>query len=244
MSTDVVALRDRLAETNPRVVEVIDRVLAERLSFASEGPLLELAESVLEVERAGLSGSLVEAGCALGGSALVIAAAKSSSRPLYLYDVFGMIPLPRLRDGLRAWHFTLLNRLGLRRGHGGDQYYGYVENLLGRIMTTFKAFGLDPERELVIPIKGPYRVTLAEPVHFSVALGHIDCDWYESVRCCLRAFEPRLVPGGRLIFDDYDAFAGCREAVEDYFSGAGRERYDFIGVPTRLRQQVVKRPAS
>jgi len=242
VSTDTVALRNRLAETNPRVVQVIDRVLAERLSFASEGPLLELAECVLEVERARLPGSLVEAGCALGGSALVIAAAKSSNRPLYLYDVFGMIPLPRLRDGLRAWYFTLLNRSGFRCGHGGDQYYGYVENLLGRIMATFKAFGLDPERELVIPIKGPYRVTLGDPVRFSVALGHIDCDWYESVRCCLRALEPRLVSGGRLIFDDYYSFAGCREAVDEYFSAAGRERYNFIGAPTRVRQQVVKRP--
>jgi O-methyltransferase len=243
VSGDVLSLRNRLAETNPRVVQVVDRVLAERLSFASEGPLLELAESVLEVERARLPGGLVEAGCALGGSALVIAAAKSSSRPLYLYDVFGMIPLPRLRDGLRAWYFTLLNRLGLRRGHGGDPYYGYVENLLGRILTTFKAFGLDPERELVIPIKGPYRATLRDPVPFSVALGHIDCDWYESVRCCLRALEPQLISGGRLIFDDYYSFVGCRDAVDDYFSGAGRQRYDFVGAPTRLRLQVVKRPA-
>jgi asparagine synthase (glutamine-hydrolysing) len=40
----------------------------------------------------------IEAGCALGGSAILLATVKNRRRPLHLFDVFGMIPAPTAED--------------------------------------------------------------------------------------------------------------------------------------------------
>lgn len=218
---------------------MIVKVLAARRTFLSEQKLCELALAVQEMPE---RGAIVEAGCALGGSAAVLTAAKNKLRPLYLYDVFGLIPAPQLRDGLRAIKFHLLNRLRLRRGFQGDAYYGYRQNLLGEIQTFFAQNGLPFEENEVRPVQGRYDQTLASPAIYEVALAHIDCDWYASVLTCLKALEPKLVEGGRLVMDDYYDFPGCRDAVNDHFAGNGRrELYSFIGRPDRAVMHIVRR---
>lgn len=52
-----------------------------------------------------------------------------------------------------------------------------------------------------------------------VALAHIDGDWYESVKVCLERIWPALPPGGVMVVDDYDAWSGCRTAVDEFLSG-------------------------
>jgi asparagine synthase (glutamine-hydrolysing) len=49
-----------------------------------------------------------------------------------------------------------------------------------------------------------------------VAFAHIDVDWYEPVMFCLQHIAPNLVVGGRIIFDDYHCWGGCRKAVDEY----------------------------
>ena len=82
-----------------RVHEVIGQVSSEKLTYLSRENLATLATLVLDVERRGLTGAVVEAGTARGGSAIVMAAAKSPDRPMRVYDVFGMIPPPTDADG-------------------------------------------------------------------------------------------------------------------------------------------------
>ena len=65
-----------------RVRDVIERVSAEKLTYLSQENLATLATLVLDVERRGLPGAVVEAGTARGGSAIVMAAAKSPERPM------------------------------------------------------------------------------------------------------------------------------------------------------------------
>jgi hypothetical protein len=74
---------------------------------------------------------------------------------------------------------------------------------------------------------------LEEPV----ALAHLDGDWYESTRTCLTRIAPRLVPGGRIVLDDYDKWSGCRAAVDEYF--AGRDGFRF---ERRSRLHVIREP--
>jgi asparagine synthase (glutamine-hydrolysing) len=52
---------------------------------------------------------------------------------------------------------------------------------------------------------------------------------------CLERIEPHLVPGGRLIIDDYFMWPGCRRAVDEYFEG--RTGYEMV---KRRRLHVVK----
>jgi len=56
-----------------------------------------------------------------------------------------------------------------------------------------------------------------------IALAHIDCDWYDSVKLCLERITPNVVPGGVLVIDDYRDWVGCRRAVDEYFAGRGDE---------------------
>ena len=50
-----------------------------------------------------------------------------------------------------------------------------------------------------------------------IALVRLDTDWYESTKIELEVLYPRLAPGGVLIIDDYNTWAGSRRAVDEYF---------------------------
>jgi predicted O-methyltransferase YrrM len=60
---------------------------------------------------------------------------------------------------------------------------------------------------------------LPSDVRFSVAF--LDCDLYESYRSCLNAIYPRVVPGGYLLFDEYEEtvhWPGARKAIDEFFA--------------------------
>lgn len=233
------ALRDwrlrRNARKNPVIAECINEVRAKHLTYLAPEALWDLALAVLDIERRGIGGSLVEAGCALGGSAIVLACSKNATRPLLVFDVFGQIPRPSEKDGPDVWERYAVIATGQSEGIAGDRYYGYEEDLLGRIERTFLDFGLPTESQGVKLVKGLYRDTLR--LDGAVALAHIDCDWYESVMDCLREIEPRLAPGGRLVIDDFYEWSGCRKAVVDYFDAVATGSYRFV---RKSRLHVVK----
>ncbi|MEV4711102.1 TylF/MycF/NovP-related O-methyltransferase [Micromonospora sp. NPDC049374] len=218
---------------HPELGHLIGQVRARRLTFLSHECLIDLAEAVLAMERRGLPGAVVEAGAALGGSAIVLGKAKAPSRPMKVYDTFGMIPPPADRDGRDVHERYAAIASGKATGIGGETYYGYRDNLLGEVGDNFRTLGVPAEAHSVEFVQGLYEDTLR--VTYPVAFAHVDCDWYESVMTCLRQIEPRLVPGGRLVIDDYDHWSGCRTAVDEYF--AGRTGYTFV---RRSRLHIVK----
>ena len=219
-----------------------ERVLEMRLIRENQGnqssfrreALVDLHDRVREAETNGVEGSLIEAGCALGGSAIVMTAAKATDRPLLVYDVFGMIPPPSERDGpdVHARYETI--RSGQSAGIGGRAYYGYEENLLERVRGHFVREGYPPEEHRVTFVQGLFQDTLHPDG--PVAVAHIDGDWYESVRTCLERIEPHLPVGGVLVIDDYEAWSGCRMAVDEYFADK-RDRYTF---ESRARLHIVR----
>ena len=144
-----------------------------------------------------------------------MAAAKNSSRPFYIYDAFGMIPPPSTHDSqdVHQRYQTIIS--GKSAGIGGKKYYGYEDNLLGKVASTFREFGVPIEHNGIQLIPGIYDESLI--LNQPVALAHIDCDWYESVMTCLERIVPRLTSGGRLIIDDYYTWSGCKKAVDSYF---------------------------
>src|SRR5699024_7739591 len=87
---------DRLHDDLERTIA---QVRTENLTFLRPAYLRDLAQVVLDLERDRVPGTIVEAGTALGGSAIVLAAAKSTARSMKVYDVFAMIPEPGERAG-------------------------------------------------------------------------------------------------------------------------------------------------
>ncbi len=206
------------------MADTIAKVRAEKLTYLSERCLQDLSDAVLHADRAHLRGMIIEAGTALGGSAIVMARAKSPRRLLRVYDAFAMIPPPSDKDGadVHERYATIASRAA--KGIGGSTYYGYRDDLLGEVTRSFARFGVPVESSNVELIKGYFEQTLQ--VDGPVALAHLDGDWYESTMTCLRRIEPHLVPGGRLIIDDYYKWSGCRRAVDEYFDG--RDGYEFV----------------
>jgi hypothetical protein len=211
-------------ELPDEVEAVMDGVIEQRLTYLEPAQLRALVSCVVETESAGRPGAVIEAGTALGGSAIAMAAAKDPSRPMFVYDAFGMIPPPSDKDTEREVRRYRAIVAGESRGLGGDVYYGYRDNLLAEVTESFGRFGLPPERSGVRLVPGLFEDTidLDEPV----ALAHIDGDWYESTMVCLTRIAPLLVPGGRLVIDDYFQWTGCRAAVDEYFAGRSAYRVE------------------
>jgi predicted O-methyltransferase YrrM len=211
-------LRRRLPR---RVPPMVRRVQAEALTYLDRLALCELHAAVARAEQDRRPGALIEVGCALGGSALVMAAARAPGRPFRVYDVFGMPPGPSEGDGPDVHARWAEIAGGRSEGIGGRTYYGYVDNLLERVAETFRAHGFHPGHDGIELVPGLVQDTLGDTG--PVAVAHVDCDRYASVMTCLERIAPRLVPGGVMIVDDYDSKSGCRRAVDEYFRGRGAE---------------------
>ena len=78
--------------------------------------------------------------------------------------------------------------------------------------------------DMVVPIKGFFQDTLPQlESNFCFAL--IDCDLKESIIYCAEAIWPKLMSGGRIVFDDYTSgyFRGARLGIEFFVNKYGGE---------------------
>src|SRR5207247_3006873 len=132
--------------------------------------LRTLAATVSDIEADRIDGLIVETGTALGGSAITLASAKSPSRPMHVYDVFGMIPEPSEKDGKDVHRRYAAIVSGASAGIAGDTYYGYRDDLLGEVTEAFARHGLPAAENHVTLIQGLFQDTIYLGV--PVALGH------------------------------------------------------------------------
>lgn len=197
--------------------ELIARIRSKRLTYLSDKKLTLLVHTCQSIEENNVSGIFLEAGCALGGSAILVASLKKNERPLFVYDVFGMIPPPTKEDtqDVHDRYKTIVE--GKSQGIDGDKYYGYEENLYEFVQSNFKSFGINCEEQSVSLIKGLVQDTMK--IDQPIAFAHIDVDWYEPVMTCLERIFPNLVVGGSIILDDYHDWGGCRKATDEYLRG-------------------------
>lgn len=169
--------------------------------------LISLYNLVRRANALNLSGDIVECGVWNGGSAAVMGVACmedehcSKKRNLWLFDSFEGLPLPGELDGN-------IERKSYTEGwNRGD---------IGKVKMVFHKLGLPLENVRIIP--GWFDVTLrAAPIN-TIAVLHIDADWYDSVKVTLEIFYDRVVPGGFIVLDDYGYWHGCERALADYFA--------------------------
>jgi hypothetical protein len=192
----------------------IKSIKAKKLSYLKEDALLAIKNQVERLEKEGVPGILLEAGCALGGSAILIGLNKNQSRELQVYDVFGMIPPPSTADGKDVTDRYEVIKSGESKGIDGGAYYGYEDELKKKVEKSFVDFGL---------VLNDYNISLRQglfedTMNFSgkIAFAHIDCDWYESVKTCLDRIMPHLSVGGTAIIDDYYIWSGCTTATDEF----------------------------
>lgn len=225
----------RLRFSDPPMRALIRAVRRQKLTYLSSQALTDLRDAARRLEQQRAAGMIVEAGVALGGSAIVLARSKAAERPLRLYDVFGMIPPPSTGDGPDAHARYAEIASGRSAGIQGDRYYGYEDGLLTKVQRNLERFDVDQARDHVCLCPGLFEDTLR--IDEPVALAHIDCDWYESVMLCLERITPHLVAGGALVIDDYRDWSGCKRAVDEFFAG----REDEFRWTQRARLHIERR---
>lgn len=181
--------------------------LVEPYTMLGPVRLERLYRGVRDVVARGVPGDVVECGVARGGSAATMGAAlldAGADRRLWLFDTFAGLPAPSKEKD--PDYTTAVEATGECRGGIGE-----VRDLLA-------ARGLADRSELV---KGLFLDTLPAARCGTIAALHLDCDWYESVSCCLDHLYDRVSPGGFIQIDDYHHWQGCRKAVDEFFGKRG-----------------------
>ena len=161
-----------------------------------------------------LDGCFVECGVARGGCSAVmamVAREEFNDRKVWMFDSYEGLPLPTNIDGIQK-----PIRHSTRNGSDLAQGYclGTYKEVEDWMFPTLKL-----SRYSVFMIKGWFQDILPEyrTRVGNIAVLRIDCDWYESTKCCLENLYGNVVKGGYIIIDDYN-LQGCKKAVDEFIT--------------------------
>lgn len=176
--------------------------LIPKYTMVSPRMLFELDDLTREVLKSGVRGSIVECGVWNGGSAAIMAATArdcSADVDYWLFDSFEGLPKPTDDDPAEVQ----------------DYYFqGWNTGTAERAREAMQRVGVDPRRLNICA--GWFEDTFPQQKIDSIAVLHIDSDWYESVLRCLEAWFDKVAVGGVIILNDYNQWHGCNKAVADF----------------------------
>lgn len=177
--------------------------------------LVRAARQICEEDR---PGHFVECGVAAGGSSVLLAwlikKYSKRERRLFAADSFEGLPAPGTSD---------------TRGGKNADTLGWGQGTCAAPLDSLEALAARVGvGDIIRPVRGFFHESLP-PVRDeigSIALLHLDGDWYESTMTILSQLYPLCEPGAYLQLDDYHYWDGCRLAVADYQTRAG-EKFDL-----------------
>jgi O-methyltransferase len=151
-----------------------------------------------------IDGSFVECGAWNGGSAGLVAklAEHNGNRHIWLFDSWEGLPEPTSSD---VTYEGQCGEKGMALG-----FEGKVRELM------FEKLKLSKHR--VHLVKGWFQNTIRPHKRDigEIALLHLDCDFYESVKLCLEELYEKVSEGGFVVIDDYGYWKGCKKAVDEF----------------------------
>ncbi len=166
----------RFTVRQPEMYRVVKAVTEQKLTPIDEAALCELAQTAMDLEYDGLDGDFLQAGCGLGGAAVVIAHAKRRARTFTVYDPFAAGPETemRARQALAA--------------HGAD------ERLNVRLVPGSYAATVPPDGTLALVHvdcgkNDAMRVLLERLAPRLVSGGHLIIDDYKTRKECREAVD-------------------------------------------------------
>jgi len=71
----------------------------------------------------------------------------------------------------------------------------------------------------------------------NIAILRLDADWYEATKYCLEELYDKVIPGGVILIDDYDAYIGCRKAVNEF-----RAKHNIVSKLFKTKEFIPGRP--
>jgi len=179
--------RDRLEETIP--TDYNHSPFLPRVYRGSLDRYLYFLDQLGKVKH--LDGDIVECGVSIGHGALLLLLMSEYlgvERTYYGFDSFEGFPDPVAKDGI-----TPIT---------GRDFWANPSDTVLRVLKD----GRVPEqtiRSRVRLVKGFFKDTLPQ-YQGRIALLHLDCDLYESYKVALEDLYDKVVPGGIMMFDEYD----------------------------------------
>jgi Macrocin-O-methyltransferase (TylF) len=161
-------------------------------------------------------GAFVECGVWRGGSAAVmayVAHKAGNNRKVHLFDSFEGLPEPNEKDGIEARIYAE-NKAGGKLSSIG-KCVGRYEDVIYLFFSILKL-----RRENIIIHKGWFQETMPKIKDLigPIAILRLDADWHESTKVCLDYLYDSVVSGGFVIIDDYNAWEGCKKAVDEFLT--------------------------
>jgi len=209
--------------------ENIVKLVRQNTMLLNDLRLINIRESISYISQASITGTYVECGVWKGGSSAYAAYClkrEGNIVPIHLFDAFDDICEPDAAvDGERAIKDVggiqnaqgrlkavkgVYDRIG---GHGND---AHVRSLINGSIINYPL-------ENIIIHKGWFQDTLPLAIDSidRISILRLDGDWYSSTKVCLEQLYPLVSKGGVVIIDDYDAYDGCKKAVDEYLKSIG-----------------------
>jgi O-methyltransferase len=199
----------------------------ERSIYAEvSGQVAQSPQSIAQLSRAvrylvenGIDGDFVECGVFMGASAICMIRTLqhyigANPRDIWLYDTFEGMPEqdPELDQFWAPDQYPLWDQIKRDDGSGGSNWvHGPLDAVQANLNRTKYPY------DRLHYVKGMVELTLTLRAPEKIALLRLDTDYYASTKAELHHLYPSVVSGGVIIIDDYGAFKGCKQAVDEYF---------------------------
>jgi O-methyltransferase len=183
--------------------------------------LLRLCE---QIECQNVPGAIVECGVLDGGTAALMAfGTAASGRNVHLFDAWEGLPETSEQDGAGAKVWT-----------------GEVVGSPVRVTAVLRKLKIKLSR--VKFHRGWFDQTFPTADIPQIALLHVDADFYEPTRLIFQRWYPHVVSGGFIQIDDYDSFAGCRRAVDEFLRQHPEVKLETAGNIASARACFIRKP--
>lgn len=152
----------------------------------------------------------VECGVANGGALALMKSCASDNTVIYAFDSWDKMPNLTSEDEneQRALKHNFNNVKGK-----------YIGRVFGKVPNVHKTFrDLNVKINNVKLIKGYFEDTFPKNISKikNIAVLHIDVDFYKATQFCLESLYDKVISGGVVIVDDYNAYIGCKKAVDEF----------------------------
>ncbi|MGZ8216583.1 TylF/MycF/NovP-related O-methyltransferase [Methylomagnum sp.] len=173
-----------------------------------------------------LAGSIVEVGVYKGASLMRFLSFRNffendAARKVIGFDAFGVFPTSNVSSQA---DIEFIKRFEQKGGQGIA-----IEDLEEAIKKKgFKNVGL-----VAGDVFETVPTFIEQAPQTRIALLHLDLDVYEPTKFCLDQLRSRMVPGGIVMFDDYNMVEGATRAADELARESGRpiEKLPFYEVP-------------
>jgi O-methyltransferase len=180
--------------------------------------MYSLYKAVQYVVKKGIPGDFVECGVWKGGASMMMAMTLKqlgvTDRQIYLYDTYEGMTKPTDEDkSVIPGKGSVLDIWQKYQAKDHNEWcYGPLEG----VQEAMRSTGY-PEHKITF-VKGMVEDTIPGTKPSKIALLRLDTDFYTSTKHEMEHLFPLLEKDGVLILDDYNYWAGARQAVDEYFA--------------------------